>query len=751
MSKKTIPETSLKNPHVIVFPRIYSLLLIGVLGLIIYSNTFNSSFHFDDLSSITENIDIRDVHDVKTIWNYMDRRFVAYYSFAINYHFNRLDVFGYHIVNVTIHLLASFMVWWLTLLTLSTPVMRRESISSYKNLIALGCGLVFVSHPLQTQAVTYIVQRLASLATLFYLASLCLYLSARMTKQRRVAPLFFAGSVAAALLGIFTKEIVFTLPFSILLYEIYFFRTGEQRILAVFKNKKFWLYSIPFFMFLLILPALLSFDPSSVLVSVTSQRHLDPPLTNAIYTMTQFRVFVTYIRLLFLPIYQNIDYDFPASLSFFEVSTLAGFLFLITLLIIAVRLFSNYRLVSFGIVWFFLTSSVEAFKPLGNVIFEHRLYLPMFGFSVVLTGALYYILWKKNVRIVAAILLALVLCNSILTYRRNKVWKDDFTLWSDTSKKSPEKARPYSSLGFAYDRAGKYNEAIQSYRKALSINPDYSRAYYNLGNTLSRLGRVEEAIASYREAIRAKPNYPEAYCNLGNTQSSLGRFDEAIVQFQKALEIDPRHTKAYYNLGNVLSRMGRPEEAVNEYRNALRINPNYADAYYNMGNTYYRMNKVDDAISAYRSALQVNPNYSIVYNNLGNALFYQGKVEEAVKEYQKLLRFNPNDIEVYNNLGLAFSQLESYDRAEEYLKKAIKIKPSIRTHHILGIVFKEQDKFEEAVEQFLEVIRIDPDHADGHQKLSACYDAQGKIEEAKKHLDKAIRLKLKTLQKKDGQ
>ncbi|MFC1528854.1 tetratricopeptide repeat protein [Candidatus Latescibacterota bacterium] len=751
MSKISASRTNLKNLNKKDFPLIYSLIIICVLALIIYSNTVNNSFHFDDLSSITENTAIRNVRDVKTIWNYRNRRFIAYYSFALNYHFNRFDVFGYHVVNITIHILASFMAWWLALLTLSTPVMCRENISRYKNLIALGCGLIFVSHPLQTQAVTYIVQRLASLATLFYLASLCLYLRARMAKQSHTAILLFAGSAITALLGIFTKEIVFTLPFSILLYEIYFFRTGDRGILEIVKNKKFWIYSIPFLLFLLILPALLSFDPSRVLGSVPSQRHLDPPLTNAIYSMTQFRVFVTYIKLLFLPIHQNVDYDFPASLSFFEVSTMGGFLFLIALFVIALRLYSNYRLVSFGIVWFFLTSSVEAIKPLGNVIFEHRLYLPMFGFSLVLIGALYHILWKKNKHAVIAIVLALVLCNSFLTYRRNRVWKDDFTLWNDTIKKSPEKARPYSALGFAYNAVKKYDEAIRSYRKALSINPDYSQAYYNLGNTFSGLGKNEEAIASYREAIRVKPNYPEAYCNLGNSLSSLGRFDEAIVQFQNALKIDPEHTKTYFNLGNTLSSLGRLDEAVVEYRNALRTNPNYAEAYYNMGNAYYRLGNIDEAISAYRSALRANPNYSRVYNNLGNALFYQEKVEEAIQEYQKLLRLTPRDIEVYNNLGLAFSQLERYDKAEEYLKIAIKINPDIRTHHILGIVFKQQEKFEEAIEQFKEVIRIYPDHADGHQKLSACYDALGKFEEAKKHLNMAISLKMKALQKKDVQ
>ncbi len=159
--------------------------LISILGIIAYSNSFDCSFHFDDDNTIVNNTAIHDISDLKAIWNINNRRCIGYYSFALNYHYNKLDVFGYHVVNLTIHIITSILVYWLVILILSTPVMRQDSIARNKRSLALICGLLFVCHPLQTQAVTYITQRFASLATMFYIASLCFYVKGRLKGEMR--------------------------------------------------------------------------------------------------------------------------------------------------------------------------------------------------------------------------------------------------------------------------------------------------------------------------------------------------------------------------------------------------------------------------------------------------------------------------------------------------------------------------------------------------------------------------------------
>ena len=230
------------------------IFLIAALGFVAYANSFDCTFHFDDFFNITENPAVRNFGSspgfpfggagLKAIWNFAPTRFIGVLSFALNYHFNRLDsprfapgaagVFGYHAVNFLIHIGSALAVWKLVQLLFATPVMKCRDATCYvstatapllvtwrsgKDTAALVCGLLFVSHPVQTQAVTYIVQRCISLAALLYLVTLCLYLEARLTGIRRRRNLFFTGAAITALLGMLTKEIVFTLPFAILLFE----------------------------------------------------------------------------------------------------------------------------------------------------------------------------------------------------------------------------------------------------------------------------------------------------------------------------------------------------------------------------------------------------------------------------------------------------------------------------------------------------------------------------------------------------
>ncbi|MCK5008929.1 MAG: hypothetical protein KAS98_00490, partial [Deltaproteobacteria bacterium] len=204
-----------------------SLLAIIILGTIIYSNTFDASWHFDDHTAILENYSIRNLKE--TALAVGTSRWIGFTTFALNYHFGKLDVFSYHLVNICIHLINAILVYFLVLLSFKTPCLKDNKISHYAASISLASGLIFVAHPIQTQAVTYIVQRFTSLATLFYLLSLVLFIKARLQNQggkRFFSPSHLAcylGSLLAAYLAMKTKEITITLPVIILLYEFSFF------------------------------------------------------------------------------------------------------------------------------------------------------------------------------------------------------------------------------------------------------------------------------------------------------------------------------------------------------------------------------------------------------------------------------------------------------------------------------------------------------------------------------------------------
>ena len=370
-----------------------SILLICLLGIIAYSNSFDCSFHFDDTLTIVNNIAIRDLSNVKAWWSFAPSRPIGFLSFALNYHFHRLDVWGYHLVNLAIHIVNAVLVWWLVMLTMATPVMKAQPVSRHKGAMALFTALLFVSHPLATQSVTYIVQRLASLATLFYLLSLALYVKGRLgegNKERRVL-FFYTGSILCAVLGMLTKEIVFTLPFALILYEFSFIKTGTWKI--DIKDRGIQIPVIILVIFVVLFFLNFSVDIFNPIPPLLNQGY-DYPITAWEYLLTQFSVILTYIRLFIVPVNQNLDYDYPISHSLLEWHTLFGLLSLAGILVLGILVFRRYRLIAFGIFWFFLTLSVESsIIPISqNVIFEHRTYLPGLGFFLVLTGIVFYFL-----------------------------------------------------------------------------------------------------------------------------------------------------------------------------------------------------------------------------------------------------------------------------------------------------------------------------------------------------------------------
>ncbi|MEI6898349.1 MAG: hypothetical protein WCL00_00605 [Bacteroidota bacterium] len=307
------------------YPEIVGLGAIIMLGITIYSNSFDCSFHFDDILRIVDNIKIRNIADVEAWWNYYPSRPLGMFSFVLNYHFNQLNVWYYHFVNLIIHLIYSCLVWWLTLLIFLSPALKENPIIRQKKTIAFLTALMFVSHPLATQSVTYIVQRLASMMAMFYLCSLILYMKARLSDKGSISKiLLYSGSMVSAIFAMLTKENAFALPIAIILFEFFFLRT--KKISIVFSDYRFILLISILFGIIVMVAIKLS---SGIFKSVPPMNGHAYILTPINYLFTQFSVIVKYIQLLFLPINQKLDYDFPVSNSFFEIGTLLSFVVLL--------------------------------------------------------------------------------------------------------------------------------------------------------------------------------------------------------------------------------------------------------------------------------------------------------------------------------------------------------------------------------------------------------------------------------------
>jgi tetratricopeptide (TPR) repeat protein len=666
MNKKNL-ETPKRSGN---YHDIIAIGIILLLGVIIYSNSYNCSFHFDDAQSIVNNPDIRSLDNVKPILNSGRTRFIPYYTFAINYHFGQLNVRGYHIVNLLIHLINAALVWLITLLLFSTPSLKNNPLVKHKRSIAIITALLFVSHPLATQSVTYIVQRMNSLAALFYLLSLILYIKARITDKSTLPKVgLYIGSFVSAVLAMLSKENSFTLPFAIVLMEVFFLQT--KKISIDFKNIKVIALIAVLVCFVVIL--FITYSSNILQPELPSENNDYRTITSGNYLLTQFSVITKYIQLLFLPINQTIDYDFPLANSFFEIRTLLSFLFIISLLGLAIYLFNKNRLISFGIFWFFLTLSIESsIIPISDLIFEHRTYLPSVGFFLILSTVIYSFLWQKYKYVAIGVLGILILVNSVNTYARNKVWKDDLTLWGDAILKSPNKARPYNNRGhhYAIDLQN-YEMAIKDFNMAIQVNPKFYSAYSNIGFAYNNMNRHEDAIEKLNIAISLKSDSPDAFYNRAIAYADLKKYDEAIKDYDRVIKISPNYYKAYNNKGSVYYDLLQYDKALECYNKSVELSPDYSFGYFNIGSTYGMLNNTDLELINYDKAIELNPDYRDAYSKRGQLLYKQKKYEQAIDNFNHVLELQFDNADGYFNRGAAEFYANQKTKACEDWQKAL--------------------------------------------------------------------------------
>jgi Tfp pilus assembly protein PilF len=622
---------------------VFHLVLITVLGLLVYSNTFDAPFQFDDISIVVNNQAAKGFDQ-----SVFMLRQVGYLSFALNYKAHGFDVRGYHAVNLLVHILSAVLLYMLIRLTFRTPFMADSSLREKSGHVALLSGLLFVCHPVQTQAVTYIVQRFASLSAMFYLASLVLYVRYRIgtivrsttgtdssrefgVRRKTASVLLYLASLLCALLAMKTKEMAFTLPLAIVMYELMFFRGG-------FKSRL--LHLGPLFLTILIIPlTLFSLNVSlgDVLERITEATRMQTGMSRLEYLFTEFRVITTYVRLLFLPVGQNLDYDYPMYGSLFEPPVFLSFVFLLGIFGLGVYMLRRSRteaagrLAAFGVFWFFLTLSVESsIVPIVDVIFEHRVYLPSAGVFVAVAAGVCLLsnrlsgVWTKAV---AGILVAVVVVLSGTAYARNNVWRSEISLWEDVVRKSPENARGHNNLGNKYISEGKVDKAIQHYLLALEARPwirpslrDYTEIHYNIANAYRDSGLLDKAIEHYKESLRIDFNNLDAYNNLGMVYFSKGLTEKAITYYQAAIELDPDYAEAHFNLAEAYWAKGLVDKSIENYKAFLEYRLDYAEAHYNIGVAYEAKGMTGKAENHFRMALELSPDYEGAREKLRQAI-----------------------------------------------------------------------------------------------------------------------------------
>ena len=687
----------------------FSILLV----FLIYSNALNGPFIFDDIRNIQKNPHIRmnslskDNIARAGLEGLSSNRPVAKLSFALNYYFHQYDVKGYHLVNIFIHIVTGLLLFLFTKTTLTLPSLQSGGRTF--RWIPLITAVLWLVHPLHTQSVTYIVQRMNALATMFYLLSMLLYIKGRLTRRGSKKVVLFGGCIIAGILALGSKEIAATLPFFIFLYEWYFFQDLNRRWL---KRHVLKLVGILIFLSLGVYLTM-----GSGLLGQMWAKYEVYNFTPMERLLTEFRVVIFYISLLLFPHPSrlNLDHDFSISHSLMDpMTTLMSLGIILGLIGLALFKAKKHRLLSFCILWFFGNLVIESSVIGLEIVYEHRTYLPSVLVVLLAVTLIDRVLSPKWVGI--AMLCLVLTMFSLWTYQRNKVWSNELTLWADATKKSPNKARPHVNLGVALQERGRIEEAIDHFSKSLELMPNNAEAQNNLGAALDDLGRTREAIDHYSQALKIKPDYADARNNLGVALAKLGKFREAGSHFYELLRVSPDDGDVHFNLANALVSQGKLEQAIEHYNEALKARPEDKEVLFNLARTLSREGRYDEAIKHYAEALRIDPRDARVHNNMGVALANTGKLEEAITHYSRALKIKPDYAEASNNMGVALAKQGKFEEAINHFTKALRMDPNDgEAHFNMGNALASEGKFEQAVAHYSEAIRIKPNDEEARQ------------------------------------
>jgi len=694
-------------------------LLIAV-GFVAYWNSFDVPLVFDDLNSIQRNAGVLFGDALQP--SRLISRSLLFATFAMNYAIGGQNVWGYHLVNLVLHILNGIIIFFI-----AQQVFRKANLAENKIVSwSLLAALFFVAHPVQTESVTYISSRSELLSTLFYVIAFLIFVRWPEVK------IGFGLSILITvlfMLGLGTKETVISLPATLLLYDFIFISGG--RVLAPFKRWRFYLIFVTTGLF-----AIYFLLTGSLKFLLTSPYHLAPKY----YFLTETRVVVKYIQLVFLPVGLNLNYDFSTSLGFLQPPVLFSIAVILCFLVLAWLIREREPVLSFSIFWFFLTlAPTSSFIPILDVIFEHRLYLPLVGVCLAFPVLMEHLVrWTKvqrwlNWSVVryASIIIGVLLIATIL---RNEVWRSDERLWLDVISKSPHAARPYNALAFVYVNRGETEKAIAISREGMRNVPSARHDFdETIGNLYLKLNRVQEAIDMFKDNIEeskrlglSDDGQSVSYNNLGVTYLYLWRtLQDRRSQFSEQ-EFNRQRD-------DVLSH------AEDAFAESLKRDPGNEwslDSYVNVAFDWGKA----DALIADQLKNGEATNFRALYT-IGKIRFLQKNYKEAAEYFEKAEALDKTRNLLYYNHGYALDQMGDIDGAIAKYTMAIRIDPIFsEAHHNVALLYVKKGDFANAIANLNEVLRRDPNNVLSNLELAKIYVKQGNRTSARDAIQLILRV-----------
>lgn len=588
-----------------------AILTFAILIAISYSNTINTPFQFDDYPNIVDNKFIKisslQIEDLaKAAANgQSSHRWIPNISFAVQYYFSALKPPAYHFFNIAVHFFCATILYLLILITVDYT--DDPYAKSIKYETAFVATILWSLHPLQTNAVTYIVQRMTSISALFYLSAFLFYATGRLPKQTSTRKyLLFFASIISGLLAVTSKESTAMLPLMIIAYEI--FIISPERFLD---NRRRAIYTFGGALLLILLLAWLWIG-RDIFVQIL-QGYQGRYFSLSERLMTEPRVIFQYISQLFFPALSrlNINHDIPISTTLFSPPTTIPAICGLLLLIYSIRyLFNKDRILSFAILWFLLNLAIESSIIPLELCFEHRMYLP----STILIFALVLLVYRaarQHIPILRIGMVIITISLGLLTWNRNIVWQSAVSLWSDALAKSPNLVRAYTNLGNELRIDNRLPEAEAHLIKALAIDAT-RKIDHNQPAWKTEMSAVHGALATvYRE----QKNFPKAQ-----------------YHSSEALRLDPTSLHASLTSGILFAEEGNCKAADEIFAGLAANGVETVDLYNNWGICATNLGDTDRAIFLFRQALKLDPNHAESHYNLGIAYGTKGMREEARRE-----------------------------------------------------------------------------------------------------------------------
>jgi len=702
------------SPANVLLPRLRLAfpLLILLAGILSYSNTFQVPFLFDDSVRIIYNSKIRTLWP-PTIATFETNRPVVNYSFAMNYALHGLDVWGYHVANLAIHLAAGLCLFGIVRRSLK---IAGGYLAKQSDDLALMIALIWVVHPLQTQAVTYINQRYESMMGLMYLLTLYGFVRS-ITSKFAVA--WQAISIVVCGLGMGCKEAMVSAPLIVLWYDRAFIASSWSEL---FLKRRFF-YGCLASTWGILAWAMLHYTDEYVeggMVAVVG-------VTPWTYLLSQSEVLVHYLRLAIWP--QGLCFFGKWRVAQSILDVWPQGLFIVSLLIATI--WSMFRQPKLGFLggWFFLIlAPTSSFIPIRDFIFEHRMYLSLATVSTLFVIGLFAIFHRIGLSNTASNWSHRIVCFgcvcglAVATYQRNRDYRSEISIWQDTVVKAPHHAEAWHNLGLAYINDHRSADAIPFLSEAINLAPNDAKTNSSYGGALVEIGQYEQAKQHLLNAIRSNPDDHVALRNMGNLLLDTGQVSEAIEYCQRAVELAPPDPELNMSLAAALIVGGRFQDAIELCRKTLDENPSYTKAHLNMVSACMHLGKIDDAIRSAVAAVQSDRNNANAQGMLG-ILLVDSAPEQAIEHLKIACELDATNGDYPLLVGKLLAKNNPSEAISYYQKVVVASPDNIEVRYKLASLYVTCRQLDEAIAELETIVERRPESMDARNYLRKLREA----------------------------